>query len=78
MERRTGTQACIGMGGPSARREFGFVLALAVLGIALVIVVAFAPWYPAVGDAAPDVGPTLWQQVSALFGAAEGTVTPTP
>jgi multidrug efflux pump subunit AcrB len=29
----------------AARRELGFVLSVAVLGIALVLVVAFAPWY---------------------------------
>jgi hypothetical protein len=31
--------------GHSARRELAFVLSLAVLGIAVVMVVAFAPWY---------------------------------
>lgn len=61
------------MRGPSARREFGFVLALAVTGVTLVLVVAFAPWYSAV-DAPPDVGPSLWQQMIALVGDA----TPTP
>jgi hypothetical protein len=30
----------------SARRELAFVFALAVLGLALVLVVVFAPWYP--------------------------------
>jgi hypothetical protein len=30
----------------SARRELAFVLGLAVLGLALVLVVVFAPWYP--------------------------------
>ena len=29
----------------TARRELGFVLCVAVFGIALVLVVAFAPWY---------------------------------
>ena len=29
----------------SARRELAIVLALAVLGLGLVMVVAFAPWY---------------------------------
>ena len=29
----------------SGRREVGFVLSVAVAGIALVLVVAFAPWY---------------------------------
>ncbi|GAB2628350.1 hypothetical protein Aab01nite_22290 [Paractinoplanes abujensis] len=63
------------MRGPSARREFGFVLALAVTGLALVLVVAFAPWYqPAAGY--PGVDPTFWQHVTALFGATEGNTTP--
>jgi hypothetical protein len=31
--------------GHSARRELAFVLSLAVSGVALVLVVAFAPWY---------------------------------
>ena len=65
------------MRGPSARREFGFVLALAVTGVALVLVVAFAPWYPLVG-ATVDVDPSIWQQVTTLFGTAEGNPTPTP
>ena len=29
----------------SARRELAFVVALAVTGLALVLVVVFAPWY---------------------------------
>ena len=29
----------------STRRELSFVLAVAVAGLALVLVVAFAPWY---------------------------------
>jgi hypothetical protein len=41
----------------SARRELGIVLALAVLGLALVLLVAFAPWYgpAATGDAGASV-----------------------
>ncbi|WP_433370252.1 hypothetical protein ACQPZX_45165 [Actinoplanes sp. CA-142083] len=35
-----------------ARRELAFVLAVAGAGLALVLVVVFAPWYPA----APPVG----------------------
>lgn len=31
--------------GHPARRELAFVLSLAVIGIALVMLVAFAPWY---------------------------------
>jgi hypothetical protein len=65
------------MRGPSARREFGFVLALAVTGLALVLVVAFAPWYSGV-EATPDVGPSLWQQMITLVSEAGGSSTPTP
>ena len=65
------------MRGPSARREFGFVLALAVSGVALVLVVAFAPWYSAV-EVPPDAGPSLWHQMIALFGGAGGSGAPTP
>jgi hypothetical protein len=31
--------------GRAARRELAFVLSLAAAGVALVLVVAFAPWY---------------------------------
>jgi hypothetical protein len=31
--------------GHAARRELAFVLSLAVSGVALVLLVAFAPWY---------------------------------
>ncbi|MGK5679116.1 hypothetical protein [Actinoplanes sp. URMC 104] len=65
------------MRGPSARREVGFVIALAVTGVALVLVVAFAPWYPSV-PSAPGVSPSVWQQVVALLGAAGESGTPTP
>jgi hypothetical protein len=42
-----------------ASRELGFVLAVALAGLALVIAVAFTPWYPASGGAAaaPDGAP---------------------
>ena len=36
----------------TARRELAFVLAVAIAGLALVLVVAFTPWYPTVTDAA--------------------------
>jgi hypothetical protein len=41
----------------SARRELAIVVALAVFGLALVFVVAFAPWYSPTGldDAGPAV-----------------------
>ena len=35
----------------SGGREFGFVLAVALTGLALVLVVAFVPWYSASNDA---------------------------
>jgi hypothetical protein len=35
-----------------AGRELGFVLALALTGLALVLAVAFMPWYSGSGDAA--------------------------
>jgi hypothetical protein len=35
-----------------ASRELGFVLAVALAGLALVLAVAFMPWYSASGDAA--------------------------
>ena len=41
----------------SARRELAIVVALAVFGLGLVLVVAFAPWYGTVatGDAGASV-----------------------
>jgi len=35
-----------------ASRELGFVLAVALAGLVLVLAVAFMPWYSAAGDAA--------------------------
>ena len=54
----------------SARRELGLVLALAVLGLALVLIVAFAPWYGPVvpGDAGASVVQTLPPEASAALG----------
>ena len=40
------------MQGTSARRELGFVLVVGGLGVALVLVVAFAPWYEAAAGSA--------------------------
>jgi hypothetical protein len=34
-------------------RELGFVLAVALAGLALVLAVVFMPWYSVAGDAAP-------------------------
>jgi hypothetical protein len=33
----------------SARRELAFVCGVAIAGLALVLVVVFAPWYPTAG-----------------------------
>ncbi|MEU8229330.1 hypothetical protein AB0C12_06965 [Actinoplanes sp. NPDC048967] len=54
----------------SARRELGLVLALAVFGLALVLVVAFAPWYGPVvpGDAGASVVQTLPPDATAALG----------
>jgi hypothetical protein len=38
-----------------ARRELAFVLAVACAGLALVLVVVFAPWYPATPPATSDI-----------------------
>ncbi|MGX6602331.1 hypothetical protein ACWKSP_09390 [Micromonosporaceae bacterium Da 78-11] len=35
----------------SARRELAFVCGVAIAGLALVVVVVFAPWYPMLGGA---------------------------
>jgi hypothetical protein len=36
-----------------ASRELGFVLAVALAGLVLVLAVAFTPWYSTSSDAAP-------------------------
>jgi hypothetical protein len=45
---------------PSARQEFAIVVAVAVLGLVLVLVVAFSPWYPSQGATTPP--PSVDQQ----------------
>lgn len=54
----------------SARRELGIVLALAVLGLALVLLVAFTPWYGAAG--AGGAGAAVVQTYSPEPGTALG------
>lgn len=54
----------------SARRELAFVLALASAGLALVLVVVFAPWYPDAGRDAPQVKMPLTSLVSDSEGGA--------
>jgi hypothetical protein len=61
----------------SARRELAFVLAVASAGLALVVVVVFAPWYT------PDTGPNaelprVNQPVVRLIEGAEGGAALTP
>lgn len=54
----------------SARRELAFVVALAVLGLGLVLIVAFAPWYAPVG--ARDARATVVQTYEPRAGAVLG------
>ena len=54
----------------SARRELGIVLALAVFGLALVLIVAFAPWYGPVGPG--DAGASVVQTLPPEPGTALG------
>jgi hypothetical protein len=54
----------------SARRELGIVVALAVLGLGLVLIVAFAPWYAPEG--ARDAGATVVQTYEPQPGAEIG------
>ncbi|MEU7902825.1 hypothetical protein [Actinoplanes sp. NPDC049118] len=54
----------------SARRELGIVVALAVLGLGLVLIVAFAPWYVPAGGR--DAGATVVRTYEPQAGAALG------
>ena len=65
------------MRAPSARRELAFVLAVAATGLALVLVVAFAPWYPVVSEPVGDP-PVGWSDMIGLFLGLGGNATPTP
>ena len=61
----------------SARRELAFVLAVASAGLALVLLVVFAPWY------SPDTSPSADQhgvdrQISRLIERPEGGAALTP
>ncbi len=60
------------MGRTSARRELAFVLAVASAGLALVLVVVFAPWYPDAGLDVPQVRtPLITLMTGSETGAAE-------
>ena len=50
-----------------ARRELAFVLAVACAGLAVVLLVVFAPWYPATPPGAAEVT-TVGDQVVRLVG----------
>jgi hypothetical protein len=54
----------------SARRELAIVVALAAFGLALVLVVAFAPWYAAggLGDAGASVVQTYPPEAGTALG----------
>jgi hypothetical protein len=43
----------------SARRELGFVFAVALSGVALVLLVVFAPWYSGVSTATGSPAPVV-------------------
>jgi hypothetical protein len=53
----------------TARRELAFVLAVAGLGLALVLIVAFAPWYT------PGTGGGTGADVVRLVGDTDGSAT---
>ena len=50
-----------------ARRELAFVLAVACAGLALVLVVVFAPWYPAAPPATSEIT-TVGDHIARLVG----------
>jgi hypothetical protein len=54
----------------SARRELAIVVALAVFGLALVVVVAFAPWYASGGPG--DAGAAVVRTYPPEAGTALG------
>jgi hypothetical protein len=67
----------ISMRSTPARREVGFVLAVAGAGLAAVLVVAFAPWYPA--EPAPSGGVTgVRQEIVRLVSGQDGSAALTP
>ena len=50
-----------------ARRELAFVLAVACAGLAVVLVVVFAPWYPAGPPTSAEVA-TVRDHITKLVG----------
>lgn len=61
----------------SARRELAFVLAVASAGLALVLVVVFAPWYSPDMPANVDL-PGVENQITRLIERPEGGAALTP
>ena len=60
----------------SARRELAFVLAVASAGLALVLVVVFAPWYSPDLGSSPDL--PVERQITRLIEGPEGGAALTP
>ncbi|WP_146164004.1 hypothetical protein [Pseudosporangium ferrugineum] len=56
----------------SGRRELAIVFALAVLGLALVGVVAFAPWYGSVSYG--DIGPSVIETIPPALGGVQAAL----
>jgi hypothetical protein len=65
-----------------ARRELAFVLAVACAGLALVLVVVFAPWYPVASPASAEVAPvtdhSVRGEITRLLNGNEGGAALTP
>jgi hypothetical protein len=61
----------------SARRELAFVLAVASAGLALVLVVVFAPWYSPDTSPSADL-PGVETQITRLIEGPEGGAALTP
>jgi hypothetical protein len=59
-----------------ARRELAFVLAVASAGLALVLLVVFAPWYPSTPPVAEVTHVT--EQVVRVVENRDGSVSLTP
>lgn len=60
-----------------ARRELGFVLAVAFAGLAAVLVVAFAPWYPADPPAASEIT-GVGHEIARVVGGRDGSAALEP
>jgi hypothetical protein len=65
------------MSSTPARRELGFVLALAGAGLAAVLIVAFAPWYPADPPAVSEIN-VVRVDIVHLVDGRDGSVAVAP